>query len=227
MSSPSHAGPEESIVLRVVGEKGADPVLRRRRLESRVIAQTRNCKFSGLDKVHADVGLERLSPLLRGPLEDDNVELQVGPEIVADILTAGGRKEFASLGNFRLGDGSVAGEFRLPQDRIGGQLGSREGRHGGQQPERKVGLGLLEIEESTERTEIDGGSQEFGDIAKRDASQGSYLRHLVAALLQPRSLLLLVEVGNEVALEEDVIVAGTGCKKLRKKVNLFVKIIKR
>jgi hypothetical protein len=43
------------------------------------------------------------------------------------------------------------------------------------------------------------------------------LRHLVAALLQPRSLLLLVEVGNEVALEEDVIVAGTGCKKLRKK----------
>ena len=72
-----------------------------------------------------------------------------------------------------------------------------------------MSLGLLEIEQLAEGSEVGGGSEKLCDVAKRNSGKSSYLRHLVSPLLHSRQLLLLVQVGHEVALEENVIVAGT------------------
>ena len=120
---PSHAGPEESIVLSVVGEKSADSALRGGLLESSVIAQTGNGELAGLDKIHSYVGSESPPPLLGGAMKHDDVELEVGSKVVAQVSAAGRFKEALGLGNFRFRDGRRPSQFRLPELRIGRQFG--------------------------------------------------------------------------------------------------------
>lgn len=57
---PSHSGPQQSVVLAVVGKEVADPSsLFQSRLYSGQKTERRNCEFSDLYKVDSDLTLER------------------------------------------------------------------------------------------------------------------------------------------------------------------------
>jgi len=72
--SPSHSVAEDPVGLTIVGKKGANLLLRGRRLESGQIAQTGNGVFSRFDKVNAHVALQSFSPLLGCLVQDNDVQ---------------------------------------------------------------------------------------------------------------------------------------------------------